>query len=219
MARSTPDRVRYQKGYFIDPTGVRLPSVSTILNATKPPEARERLAKWRDRLGTEEATRVATNASRRGSMTHKQIRGFLAGENPECPEPARPYWNSIVPVLEEIQEVKLLEEPVLHYEMGYAGKVDCVASYQDVPCVCDWKTADAPKGSVERLYDAPLQLAAYCGAVNHFCAEQRIAVRQAMVVVAVANQPAEVFWFEPERMLEYWREWELRVEAFYRRFG
>jgi hypothetical protein len=59
--------------YLTDANGVRLPSVTAILNATKPPEARQALAQWRDRVGAEEATRIATTASRRGSQTHKQI--------------------------------------------------------------------------------------------------------------------------------------------------
>ncbi|WP_448598111.1 PD-(D/E)XK nuclease family protein [Thermoleptolyngbya sp.] len=218
---------RAKRGYLVDAAGRSLPSVSTILNATKPPEAREALARWRDRLGTEEAGRIATAASRRGSQTHAHIRRYLAGENPTCPDAVRPYWESLEPIVAEIQDVRLLEASVFHYDLGYAGKVDCVASYRGIPCVLDWKTGDSrinpcgnrPQGSIERLYDGPLQLAAYCGAVNHYYAAEKIHIRQAMLVRAVPHQPAEVFWFEPEAIAQYWSQWQRRVAEYYRRIS
>jgi len=67
--------------------------------------------------------------------------------------------------LQDIDAVRLIESPVFHYDLSYAGRVDCVASYKDIPRVM---TADKPKGLVERLYEYPLQLAAYLGAVNKY---------------------------------------------------
>jgi hypothetical protein len=202
------------QSYFVDSQGVRLPSVTTILNATKSQADREALAQWRSRLGTAEANRVASTASRRGTLTHKQIKNYLLGEESDCPEAAQPYWESLQPVLADIEDVRLVESSVFHYDLGYAGKVDCIASYQGIPCVCDWKTADKPKGSVERLHDGPLQLAAYCGAANHCYPEQDLKLRSALLVVAIAGQPAEVFWFSAEELLDYWQQWQARVELF-----
>lgn len=205
------------KSYFVDAQDRRLPSVTTILNATKPPEAREALAKWRSRLGTAEANRIAGTASRRGTLTHQQIKSYLLGQPKTCPEAAQPYWDSLQPVLSQIGDVRLVESPVFHYDLAYAGKVDCVASYQGIPCICDWKTADMPKGSIERLYDGPLQLAAYCGAVNHCYAEHNLVLKHALLVVALPNQPAEVFWFDADHLLAQWQQWQERLTAFYTR--
>lgn len=206
---------RPQRGYLIDEQGVPLPSVTTILNATRPQEAREALIRWRDRLGATEAGRISAAASRRGSMTHKHVKDYLAGERSVCPQEIRPYWESLEPVLSDVQDVRLLEKTVFHYNLGYAGKVDCVATYQGVPCVLDWKTADQPKETVERLYDGPIQLAAYCGAINHSYAEQFPAVKQAVLVVAIAHRPAEVFRFEAKTMRQLWHAWQARVDQFY----
>jgi hypothetical protein len=74
------------KQYYVDDSGKRFPSVTTILNATKPQEQRDRLSNWKTRLGTEEATRITTTASRRGTQTHKQISRYLPGKNPNCSE-------------------------------------------------------------------------------------------------------------------------------------
>jgi genome maintenance exonuclease 1 len=205
--------------FLIDAQGVRLPSVTTILNATKPAADRLALQQWRDRVGHSEASRIATTASRRGSQTHKYLKEHLLGKQAPCPEGVQPYWDSLTPVLTNVAEVRLVEGFVFHYDLRYAGRVDCIASYHGIPCICDWKTADRPKGSLDRLHDAPLQLAAYCGAVNHTYAEQGIKLNHAAVIVAIAHQPAEVFWLDTDVLRNYWQQWQTRVDQFYRRWG
>lgn len=203
--------------YLVDGKGDRLPSVTTILNATKPQAHREALAQWRDRVGVAEASRISGAASRRGTGTHKQIQRYLEGERTACKETIRPYWESIEPVLQEIHNVRLIEGPVFHYDLGYAGTVDCVASYQDIPCICEWKTADRPKQSIDRLYDYPLQVVAYLGAVNHSYQDYAINLAHALLVIAVPDHPAEVFWFEADMLKQLWQQWEQRVAQFWRR--
>lgn len=214
----TGKSVRQAGRQFIQDDQARsLPSVSTILNATKPPEARAALAQWRSRLGHDAATKVTTTASRRGSQTHKYLRQFLQGQVVACPDTVQPYWHSLQAVLADLDTVRLVESPVFHYDLGYAGRVDCVVSYQGTPCLCDWKTADVPKRSSDRLYDQPLQLAAYCGAVNH-CYGDRLHLRHALLVVALPDQPAEVFWFGPDQLREYWHQWCDRLAQYDRRY-
>jgi genome maintenance exonuclease 1 len=101
--------------------------------------------------------------------------------------------------------------------LGYAGRVDCVASFRNIPCICEWKTADKPKGSVERLYDYPLQIAAYCSAVNHYYQDYDINLEHTMLAVAIPGLPAELFWFEPEVMQTFLEQWEERVVSFWKR--
>lgn len=201
--------------YLIDPQGMQLPSVTTILNATKSVEDRQALWRWRDRVGSTEAQKISSTASRRGTLTHKHLKEYLLGKPSSCPEAALPYWESLEPVLPHVQAVRLVEGFVFHYELGYAGKVDCIASYDGVPTVLDWKTADKPKGSIERLRDAPLQLAAYCGAANYCYGDQEIQLEHAALIVAVPNQPAEVFRFDAAAMVDYWQQWQKRVAQFY----
>ncbi len=207
------------KQYYVDALGNRFPSVTTVLNVTKQQEERDRLNNWKFRVGIEEATRISTTASRRGTQTHKQIERYLLGKNFDCPEASRPYWESIKPVLEEIDTVRLVESSVFHYNKSYSGKVDCVASYKGVPCLCEWKTSDKPKESIERLYEYPLQLTAYLGAVNDYYGDYGIKIDSALLVVAIPEREAEIFWFEPEVMQEYWEKWEKRVAEYWQRMG
>lgn len=203
--------------YYVDESGDRFPSVTTILNATKPQADRDRLFNWRQRVGTDEANKIAGTASRRGTKTHKHIQRYLLGEDTPCPDASRPYWESIKPVLQNIDYVRLVEGSVFHYDLSYSGKVDCVASYKGIPCVCEWKTADKPKGSIKRLYEQPLQLVAYLGAVNQCYQDYSIKIDHALLVVAIPETPAEIFWFEPAAMQAYWQQWEQRVAEYWSR--
>lgn len=201
--------------FYVDSHGAKLPSVTTILSATRPQAQREALANWRKRVGPGEANRIAGAASRRGTGTHKQIQRFLQGKDAPCPESVKPYWESLKPVLQDIHAIKLVEGSVFHYGLRYAGKVDCVASYQGIPCVCEWKTADRPKEAIEYLHDYPLQLVAYLEAVNHYYQEYKIDLKHALIVVAIPEMPAEMFWFEPEAVKLYWQAWEQRLASFW----
>lgn len=213
-AKSVRDRGQQ---YYVNDQGDRIPSVTTILNATKPQAHREALAQWRDRVGAVEATRISGAASRRGTGTHKQIQRYLEGEPVTCSETVQPYWDSVEPVLQNLQEVRLVEGLVFHAGLGYAGQVDCVASYQNIPCLCEWKTADKPKQTLERLYDYPLQLVAYLGAVNQFYQEQGVNLAHGLIAIAIPGQAAELFWFDSELLADYWQQWEARVAEFWRR--
>lgn len=207
------------KQYYVNPQGDRFPSVTTILNATKPREDRERLWNWQQRVGVEQAAEITQKASRRGTGTHRYVQRYLQGETIECPETIRPYWESLEPVLKAVDGIRLVEGLLFHDTLGYAGIVDCVASFEGVPCICEWKTSDRPKGSIDRLYDYPLQLVAYCGAANQLYRDYNLNLCHALLVVAIPETPAEIFWFEPSAIAQYWEQWEARVKMYWRRFG
>ena len=92
------------KQYYMDSQGTKLPSVTTILSATKPQEDKERLLNWRQRVGVTEANQISGAASRRGTGTHKQIQRYLEGKDSPCPETILPYWQSIEPILQGIEK-------------------------------------------------------------------------------------------------------------------
>ncbi len=216
----TAKQVRQHGGqYYVDDRGVRLPSVSTILNATRSQAQRDALAQWQQRVGVAEAARISGAASRRGTGTHKQVQRYLQGEAVICPDGIKAYWESIKPVLFAVDDVRLVEGLVFHHPLGYAGKVDCVASYEGVPCVCEWKTADRPKQSLERLHDYPLQVVAYWGAVNWTYETENLNLNHALLAIAIPDRPAEIFWFDEQTIAHYWQQWEERVTIFWRRQG
>ena len=57
----------------------KLPSVTTILSATKSEEEKAALANWKERVGYKEANRIKTEASTRGTSMHTYIEDYLRG--------------------------------------------------------------------------------------------------------------------------------------------
>ncbi|MGL5082625.1 MAG: PD-(D/E)XK nuclease family protein [Microcoleaceae cyanobacterium] len=204
------------KQYYQLPTGASYPGVTTILSATEPLEEKQALFEWRKRVGVEAAQQITTQSSRRGIKLHKYIEAKLQGQEPEnLPIELEGFWNSIHPFLTEgIERSLLIEGTVWNPEYRYAGKLDCLALVNGKPTICDWKTAQKPRQSDwnKKHY---LQCAAYGTAVEQVYTEFGIQVQQALVVVALPDQAAQVFCLELEPLWNYWQEFKSRVKAFY----
>ena len=57
----------------------KLPSVTSILDATKSEEDKAALANWRERTGLKEAEAITKAASSRGSKMHNYLESYLLG--------------------------------------------------------------------------------------------------------------------------------------------
>ena len=57
-----------------------LPSVTSILEITKPNSDKEQLAKWVAKVGEAESKRIASESSSRGTAIHSRIENFLKGK-------------------------------------------------------------------------------------------------------------------------------------------
>lgn len=188
--------------------------VDTILRGTQTEESAAALNHWRKRIGETEADRIAQKSRFVGTTLHQLIQEYLQGGClGHCSNSIQPYWESVRPILEKITDVRLVETAVPykgHY--SYAGKVDFVGEYKGTPCVIEWTTAEEPKGRAEKLYDKPLQLTAFCGAVNQY---YEIRINYALVVVALPGEEAEIFEFDRDRLIHYWNQWLSRLKFFY----
>ena len=69
---------------YLTPDGNKLPSVTTILDATKPLEAKKALIEWRRRVGEQKAKEITTEAAGRGTRMHKWLENYVkTGETGE----------------------------------------------------------------------------------------------------------------------------------------
>ena len=57
----------------------KLPSVTSILDATKSEEDKAALANWRERTGLKESEAIVKAASSRGSKMHAYLESFILG--------------------------------------------------------------------------------------------------------------------------------------------
>ena len=61
---------------YATPSG-RVPSVTTILDKTKPEEKRQALANWKRRVGEQQAQAITTEAASRGTRMHKFLEDYV----------------------------------------------------------------------------------------------------------------------------------------------
>ena len=143
----------------------KLPSVTTILSATKSEEEKAALANWRERVGYKEANRIKTEASSRGTSMHSYIEDYLRGRiNESFFESNEQYKNMAKEIIEKGIDNKLDEiygiEETLYYPEQYAGTADLIGVYKGNDVVIDFKQSNKPK-KTDYIQDYFLQLGAY----------------------------------------------------------
>ena len=148
----------------------KLPSVTSILQATKTEEDKASLELWKERVGHKEADKIKNEASSRGTSMHSYIEDFLRGRiNESFFESNEQYKNMAKEIIEKGIKDKLEEiygmETTLHYPEKYAGTADLVGIYQGQETIIDFKQANKPK-KTDYIQDYFLQLGAYTLAHN-----------------------------------------------------
>jgi len=159
------------KRHYCLPDGSRVPSVTTILDRTKPEEAKQKLREWKDRVGHERAQQITTEAANRGTRMHTYLERYVKtddiGELPTNPF-AQPSWFMAAQVILEglgnVDEYWGCEVP-LYYSGLYAGTTDCIGIWRGQAAILDFKQTNKPKKR-EWIDDYFLQLAAYAAAHN-----------------------------------------------------
>lgn len=209
-------------------TDYTLPSVTKILQATMPAASQFILDRWKEtmikKLGLDGFSKYQQDTFERGRILHSLIANYLLGQGSPTDiskDVVANLWKSIESVVKEnITNVRLVEHVVTHSDMKYRGIVDCVAFYKDELCVIDFKTAEKPKKSVESLYDNPLQVTAYCGAINN---DKKIPynvidrnICAALVIVAyIDGSDASVYYLGRDKIMnDYWQQWKRRLSQY-----
>jgi len=160
------------KRHYCLPDGTKVPSVTTILDKTKPQESRDALANWRKRVGEQRAQEITTEAAGRGTRMHSYLEHYVLQDDMK-PLPTNPFaqpsWFMAAQVILEglchVDEYWGVEVPV-YYSGLYAGTTDCVGVWKGQPAIMDFKQTNRPKKR-EWIGDYFIQLAAYAAAHNN----------------------------------------------------
>ena len=215
------------KRLYATPEGHKVPSVTTILDKTKPAESRIALANWRKAVGEKKATEITTEAANRGTRMHKYLEDYVKGESLK-ESVTNPYANqSLIMAKKVIQEGfgKITEvwgsEVPLYFPELYAGTTDCVGIHDGDQSILDYKQTNKPK-KLEYIDDYFIQLTAYAMAHNEVHGTN---IRKGVILMCV--KPPEIspgVWGEPQYQefilkpedFDYWTErWCKRVEEYY----
>jgi len=165
------NRVTEDGRRLYDTPGGKLPSVTTVLERTKPEEKKQALQEWRNRVGHAQAQAITTEAANRGTRMHTYLEHYVkTGELRE--QGTNPYgWAShamaqtvIEDGLKNVQEFWGVEVP-LYFPQLYAGTSDGAGIHLNEESILDYKQTNKPKRR-EWIEDYFLQLAAYALAHN-----------------------------------------------------
>jgi len=171
------------------PEGVNLPSITTVLSIL----SRDSIAKWRKRVGEEEANRVSYRASTRGTSVHEICEKYV-NNDPNFKEGYTPdiigSFLDLKPILDErLTKVFAQEAPLYSNHLGVAGRVDCVGIFDGKPSIIDYKTSMKPK-RLDWIKNYFMQEAAYA-----IMWEERTGqpITQLVTIISVDNNEPQVF--------------------------
>ena len=147
--------------------GSRLPSVTTILGATKDQQF---LKNWKAKVGEKEADRIKNLSSKRGTSMHKFIEHYVQGTGYDdltgLGQEAKTMAQKIIDVgLTPVEEI-YGSEVTLYYPGRYAGSTDLVCNHNGMESIVDFKQANRAKRE-EWIDDYKLQIAAYAMAHDY----------------------------------------------------
>ena len=150
-----------------DVNGSRLPSVTTILGATK---NKKFLQDWKAKVGEQEAERIKNVSSSRGTAMHKFLENHITGVGYDdltaLGQEAKAMAKKVIEIGLAPVEEYFGSEVTLYYPGLYAGSTDLVCSHNGVETVVDFKQANRPKKK-EWIEDYYLQIAAYAMAHDY----------------------------------------------------
>jgi len=211
-----------RKRVYQTPDGEKLPSVTTILSATKD---MTHLNAWKDRVGHDNAQRIANEAAGVGTAMHNNLERFLIGEqrqpgnNPVHIKANAMADQIVINGLAKVNEVWAMEQS-LYFPGLYSGTTDLVGVYDGEPAVMDHKQTNKPK-KAEWIDDYRMQLVAYILAHNEVYGTD---IRRGVVFMCsrgddslkVGGETYQQFDLLPKDF-NYWEDqWLNKVEEYYR---
>jgi len=167
-----------------DIVGYRLPSVTTILSATKDQTF---LKNWKAKVGEQEAERIKNLSSRRGTAMHKFLESHIGDVGYDdltgIGQEAKPMAQKIIEVGLTPVEEYYGTEVTLHYPGLYAGSTDFVCLHNGMETIVDFKQSNRPKKE-EWVQDYYLQIAAYAMAHDHVYGSK---IRQGVIMMCTPD--------------------------------
>jgi hypothetical protein len=202
-----------RKRVYLTPDGERLPSVTTILSATKD---MTHLNEWRDRIGHAKAQQITTEAAGVGTAMHGNLERFVCGmQRQPGNNPVHIQANKMADViiengLSKVNEIWAMEQS-LYFPGLFSGTTDLVGVHEDEPAVMDYKQTNKPK-KAEWVEDYYLQLMAYILAHNEVYGTE---IKKGVIFMCSRAFEYQQFTLEPKEFNKWQDAWLTKVEEYY----
>lgn len=190
---------------YLTPSGKKYPSVTTVLSSY----GKKALFEWRQRVGEEEANRIASKASRRGTALHTVCEKYLLNEMSSMK------LASMIPTTKElffkikphidtnIGKVYALEQALYSDALGVAGRVDCIAEWNGKLSIVDFKSSTKQKNK-DNIGNYFMQCTAYAEMFGELTKEN---IEQIVVLIGTEEGPGQVFVESKQNYLKPLKEY------------
>ena len=179
-----------RKRFYQTPDGKLYPSITTVLNKKK----MEGISEWRKKVGEDVANYIARTAANRGTKVHHMCEDFLNNNLDEEVHKKNflPYvlFSQLKPTLmQKVNNILAQECGLYTNKYKVAGRVDCIAEYNSVPSIIDFKTSTKERNDDwnESYY---IQASAYA---EMFEERTGIAINQIVILVVTEDGVVQEF--------------------------
>ena len=142
--------------YYETPSGAKYPSVTSVTRLHN----LESIQAWKDKVGEEEAGKIARRALARGNKIHSLAEKYLLNEGDMSDDFSKADFGQMIPYLNKINNIHCLETQLYSDHLQTAGTVDCIGEYEGKLTVIDFKTSAKLKKR-EWVKDYFMQCSAY----------------------------------------------------------
>ena len=211
----------YKGSRHYDVGGDKYPSVTSILELTKPQEDKDALLAWKKDVGFKQAALISKQSSERGTNLHQYLESILLNKmNGELLEETNLPKKMAETIIENginnyVSEVYGCEA-VLYYDGNYkfAGTADAIVNSSDNKIkVLDFKQSNRPK---QREYSVitqyGLQLALYAIAHDNMFGTN---IKSSEILMCTPNLIFQKFEFKDQEFENLKKEAMIRVEQYY----
>jgi len=174
---------------YSTPDGKKYPSITTVLSIL----SEDAIKAWRRRVGEEEANRISTRASVRGTAVHAIVEDYLNNVEDYKKKYMPNIIDNFLPLKEildtRIGKIYAQEVPLFSHHLRVAGRVDCVAEFDGKISIIDFKTSKRLK-TKDKIENYFMQEAAYA-----IMFEERtgMPITQLVTLIAVDDEQPQVF--------------------------
>jgi PD-(D/E)XK nuclease superfamily len=131
--------------YYTTPENKVYPSITSVLSL----QSKEGIEKWKRRIGKEEAEKQSHRAATRGTHMHSIIENYLQNSYNPSEFKDQPLSQMLFGVckntLNRINNIHMQEAPLYSDILKIAGRVDCIAEFDGVLSIIDFKTSKKEK--------------------------------------------------------------------------
>ena len=201
------------KGHkYMTPDSNIYPSVTTILGKTKPEESKAGLDRWRDSVGHDVANYIMREAATIGTESHELNEAYINDTPyPDTRLISRAHHENFKPYLNRIDMVYGTELPLYSDKLELAGTADCIAEFDGVPSIIDYKTKRSPQKK-EWMYDYHLQTSCYATMFEEITG---ISITQGVIIVSSEKNTIQTFL---SNTAKYYQEFLVRLNVYNKKF-